>query len=122
MKRILVIDDDYMVRTMLRMTLESKGYAVTEAADGKEGLKRFAEFPADVIITDLVMPEKEGLETISELKKIMPEVNIIAISGGGKIGPEGYLTVAKSLGAKYTFTKPVNKEKLLEAIQTLIPG
>ncbi len=119
MKRILVIDDEQLVRTMLRMTLEEAGYAVAEAADGDEGIRLYNEKGADVIITDLVMPEKEGIETILELKKKHPDVKIIAISGGGRVKPENYLTVAKSMGVRHAFAKPVEKEVLLRAVAEL---
>jgi DNA-binding response OmpR family regulator len=120
MARILIIDDDAQVLEMLRHTLERQGYEVIGASNGKEGLRLYREKPADVIITDLIMPEKEGIETIMELRRDFPQVKIIAISGGGRIGPEGYLKIAKKLGAMYTFTKPVPREELLGVVRELI--
>lgn len=122
MPRILVIDDEAPVRTLFQMTLERAGYEVAVASDGKEGMESHRECPADVIITDIVMPEKEGLETIVELRRDFPEVKIIAISGGGRIGPDSYLDMAKSLGAHCAFAKPVNRDELLAALRELIGG
>ncbi len=105
---------------LLRELFESEGYTVNEAFDGEEGIKRYHENPADLIITDLIMPEKEGIETIRELKKRYPDVKIIAMSGGGKGKPDGYLRFAKNLGAIRTFEKPIMKEELLKAVENLI--
>lgn len=120
MKHILIIDDDDQMRVMLREMLEREGYKVVEALNGKEGLKRFQAEPADLIITDLIMPEKEGIETIMELKRDSPDVNIVAISGGGRIGPGDLLHMAEKLGAQYTFSKPIARKKLLSAVKDLI--
>lgn len=120
MARILIIDDDVQILDMLRQILKSEGYEVVEAADGREGIRLYREDPADLIITDIIMPEKEGIETIIEFKRDFPDVKIIAISGGGRIGPEEYLPMAEMLGAKRTFSKPVEREELLEAIRELI--
>lgn len=120
MTHILIIDDEKPIRLMLRKLLESQGYTVTDASDGTEGLKRYQEHPADLIITDIIMPDKEGIETIIALKKQNPDIKIIAMSGGGKNKPDRYLQTAKLLGAKETFEKPIRKEKLLQAIQNLI--
>ncbi len=119
MKRILVIDDEHMIRIMLRKILEKAGYAVEEAANGNEGIRVFEEKGADVIITDLVMPDKEGIETIMELKKKHPDIRIIAISGGGRAKPENYLAIAKAMGIRHAFAKPVEKEDLLKAVAEL---
>jgi len=83
MARILLIDDDAPVRRTLRKMLERQGYEVEEAPDGKAGLTLYQENPADLIITDLIMPEMEGIETIMELRRRFPDVKIIAMSGGG---------------------------------------
>ena len=120
MAHILVIDDELQIRLMLRKLLEPEGYTITEAPDGIEGIKRYHENPADLIITDLIMPDKEGLETIMELKKENPAVKIIAMSGGGKNKPEGYLHLAKQFGAMETLEKPIRKEELLKAIKNLV--
>ncbi len=120
MKHILIVDDEPQIRLMLKKLLEFEGYKVTEAFDGNQALQRYRDDPPDLIITDLIMPEKEGLETMAELLKENPEVKIIAMSGGGKNKPVGYLHTAKLLGAVETFEKPIRKEDLLEAIKKII--
>ena len=117
---ILIIDDDNQFRTMLRKMIERNGYEVIEASDGKEGINLYRKNPTDIIITDLIMPEKDGIETIQELKKDFPDIKIIAISGGGRIGPQDYLHLAKMLGAKRTLTKPIELPELLKAIEELL--
>jgi YesN/AraC family two-component response regulator len=99
--------------------LELSGYEVYEAPDGKVGLELYQKKPTDIIITDLLMPEKEGLETIMEFRQNFPNAKIIAISGGGEIGNLSFLSVAKHLGALRTLTKPFTHEELLEAIEEL---
>jgi len=120
MARILIIDDDEQIVDMLSQTLEREGYDIATASDGDEGLDRFRENPADLIITDLIMPEKEGIEIIIELRATYPNIKIIAISGGARTAPEEYLALAKGLGAQHTFTKPVNRDELLSAIHELL--
>lgn len=119
MKRILVIDDDSQTRQMLRQALERAGYSVVEARDGAEGLQYYQENPADLVITDILMPEKEGLETIRELREKFPSVKIIAISGGGRTGKLDFLPVAKKLGALRTLYKPFPLQELLDAVRDL---
>ncbi|MFH1844593.1 MAG: response regulator [bacterium] len=119
MARILIVDDDEQVRTMLRITLQREGYEVSEAANGSEATRLYRAQPGGVVITDIIMPEKEGIGTILELRKDFPDVQIIAISGGGKNDPEDYLKVARTLGAKYTFVKPVDRTELLAAVKNL---
>ena len=119
MRRILIIDDDTLFRQMLRQMLERAGYEVVEAEDGKKGTELFREAPTDLIITDIIMPEKEGIETIIELKREFAEVKIIALSGGGRLKAKECLNGAKGLGASHIFTKPFDRKELLEAIQEL---
>ncbi len=120
MVRILIIDDDTHVLSTLRKMLEREGYEVVEASDGKKGLRLYRENPTDLIITDLIMPEKEGLETIIELRQNFPDTRIIAMSGGGQDVPGNSLSTAKILGANYTFEKPINREQLLNAVRDLL--
>lgn len=120
MPRILLVDDDPQVRMMLRMLLEDSGYEVEEAGNGLSALKAFSDRHADLIIIDLIMPEKEGLDTIMELKEDSRPVKIIAVSGGGRIAPMGYLDVAQKLGADRVFAKPVDGDELLQAIEELL--
>jgi len=120
MTRILAIDDDIEIREMLQQLLERAGYEVLVAPDGKEALKLHHVKPVNLIITDIVMPEKEGLETIMEFQRQSPGVKIIAISGGGKIEANEYLNLAKMLGAQKTFSKPFELKKLLVEVRELL--
>lgn len=120
MSKILVVDDDEQVRIMLKLTLEREGYGVDEAQDGVDALRKYDPAEHDLIITDIVMPEKEGIETIMELRAGNPDVKIIAISGGGRINPEDYLKWAKRFGVEQTFTKPVDRQELLAAVAGLL--
>jgi len=109
---------------MLRQLLERAGYEVVEAPDGAVGLALYYEHPADLVITDILMPEKEGIETISTLRKTASGVKIIAISGGGggRLNKEDVLLSAQAFGALRTLAKPVAREELLAAVQeTLMP-
>jgi len=120
MAKILIIDDDIQIRTMLRKFLEPLGYDVHDAPDGKEGLRIYREKKADLIITDIIMPEKEGIELISELKREFRDAKIIAMSGGGRIGPDSYLKIAEKLGALHTFSKPISKNALLGVVRDIL--
>ena len=117
MARILIIDDESQIRSMLRLMLERVGYEVAEAPDGIEGIRKYRENPADLIITDLIMPNKDGIGMIIDLKKEFPKVKIIAMSGGGVNRPEGYLDGAKKLGASRTLTKPIDRDEMLKAVK-----
>lgn len=119
MKRILIVDDDAQFRLMLRRILEREGYEVFEACDGKQGLTAFRRLRTDLVITDIIMPEKEGVETILALRREFPAVKIMAVSGGGRNAPGDYLTLAKKLGAQVTMEKPLNRSQLLEEVKVL---
>nr|WP_320009817.1 response regulator [uncultured Desulfobulbus sp.] len=118
--RILVIDDDDQMRVLLRQVMEWAGYEVMEAEDGREGMQLQRSDPADLVITDLIMPEQEGLETIGQLRREFPETKVIAISGGGRIGPEAYLPAAQELGADKVFSKPFDVRELAGAVKELL--
>ncbi len=122
--RILIIEDDEAIRGMMGKILKAEGYDVMESENGKEGIKLFKSDPnIDLVITDIIMPEKEGIETILEMRSENPDVKILAISGGGKGDAQDYLTIAKSIGANDTLKKPFMRNDLLEAVQSLImPG
>lgn len=119
-KRILVVEDDASVREMVKKMLERVGYDVIEAQNGSEAIERFQKAPTDLIITDIIMPDKEGIETIMELRRDFPDVKIIAISGGGRVGPDWYLTAARKLGAAKTFCKPFDRQEMLDAVHELV--
>ncbi len=120
MSRIIVIEDDPLMREMIMRTLERAGYDVLGASHGNEALKIQKENPVDLILTDIIMPEKNGLETITEFRRLFPAVKVIAISGGGKIGADEYLHIAKALGAQKTLRKPFNSKALLEAVREVL--
>ena len=120
MARILVIDDEDQPRRMLREALEQAGYEVVEARDGQEGLQRYHAAPTDLIITDILMPGKEGLETIMEFRRAVPGIKIIAFSGGGQMGNLTFLEVARRLGARRTFQKPFDLREILEAVREVL--
>jgi len=117
MARILIIDDEPQIRSMLTLMLEREGYEIIEAADGVAGIKIYRQNPADLIITDLIMPNKDGIGMIIDLRKEFPDVKIIAMSGGGLNKPDGYLKGAKKLGAACTLTKPIDREEMLNAVR-----
>lgn len=119
MARVLIVDDDQQIRTMLRATLEREGYEVAEAADGRQALALYRREPGGVVLADIIMPEMEGIETILQLRREYPDVQIIAMSGGGHIGPQSYLASARQCGAQYAFTKPIDRDQLLGAIREL---
>lgn len=118
--RILIIDDDEQIRVLLRQMMEWVGFEVMVAENGKIGMEIQQQTPADLVITDLIMPEQEGLETISRLKKEYTEIKIIAISGGGRIGPEAYLPAARELGADRAFSKPFDVQEVVSAVKELL--
>jgi DNA-binding response OmpR family regulator len=117
---ILIIDNDDLFRAMLRQMLESEGYEVVDAPDGKEGTRLYRAKLPDLIITDIVMPDKESIEIIRELRGDFSEVKVIAISGGGYVGPDNYLKIAKRLGAQVTFEKPFQRKELLDTVRELL--
>lgn len=120
MARILVIEDDVQVLGMLRRALERAGFEVIPTTDGKRALEIHRKEPADLVITDLIMPEKEGIEIIRELRRDFPDVKIIAISGGGRIGSTSYLKMAQTLGAHRTLAKPFERKEMLAAVRQLV--
>ena len=120
MKRILVIDDDDLFREMLLVMIQREGYAVDEAEDGEIGVEKHKRNKYDLIITDIIMPNKEGIGTIMALRKQDPNVKIIAMSGGGRVVPNNYLNIAEKLGAHKTLSKPFERKVLIGTIKELI--
>jgi CheY-like chemotaxis protein len=120
MARILIIDDDDTVRLSLKMLLEDAEYEVVEADDGEAGLECMRENPADLVISDIFMPKKEGIETIDELRREFPHVRIIAISGGGRMDPDAYLDIARRVGADASLFKPFDMKVLLNMVERLL--
>ncbi len=118
-KRILVIDDDEIFRAGLVEILRMEGFEVLEARDGEEGLSVFKQENPDLVITDILMPKKEGIETIIEILDHRSEQAIIAMSGGGKGNPREYLGFAENFGARQILQKPFRIPELLSAIEAL---
>lgn len=119
MKKIAIVDDHEDVRNSIKKILENE-YIIYEASNGKGAIELFENEEIDLFIIDIIMPEKEGIETIMELMDADPDVNIIAISGGLNFNPGNYLNWAKQIGVKYTFAKPFDPEIMIEAIKKLI--
>ena len=120
MATILLIDDSEEMRESIHDILEEMQYSVKTASNGVEALEIYKKEPIDLVITDLLMPEKDGVETIIELQRINPAVKIIAISGGGLISGEDHLQLLESLDVDHAFSKPIDTQKLLAAIEELL--
>lgn len=118
MASILVVDDEKSVREMLKNALESAEYEVLEAVNGLEAIEIYKKTPTDLVIIDIIMPEKEGIETIIELRRNYPDIKLIAISGFGEESP--YLMMAKHLGADFILDKPFSLEEILDKVQVLV--
>ena len=119
-RSILIIDDDEQIRAFLRRVLEAAGYMVTDAPNGQEGLRQFRQTPTALVITDLFMPDRDGLEVTMALHRESPTVKIIVITGGS--GQRDFLEVAKLLGAHRTMRKPITVAELLQAVQEELRG
>lgn len=118
-KRILIIDDEVSAREILRRMLEAEGYEVVEAANGEEGIACFLRQASELVITDMVMPVKDGLKTILEIREYAADVPIIAISGGGAISKERYLSVAGYIKGVVTLAKPFTRQQLVACVAEL---
>ncbi len=118
-KIVLVIDDDDVVRLTMQNVLKKGGYIVYVAENGAVGLAAFKKQKPDIVITDMLMPDKEGLQTISEIREIDKDVKIIAMSGGGRSQNMSFLELARKIGADRLLVKPVKPDQLLAAVDTL---
>jgi CheY-like chemotaxis protein len=122
MATILVIDDDESVRRLILRILKSTGHIVLEAQDGNEAIAMLKKHDADLIITDLVMPKKEGIATMREVHERSPGTKVIAISGGGTSRNMTFLDVARAMGADAALAKPFTSRDLLEVVERLLPA
>jgi len=120
MKNILLVDDEQSLLDALSRTLERAGYRVETALNGRLAMELLSAQATDLVITDLIMPEKEGIDLIMFLKSRQPNLPIIAISGGGRNAPENYLSIAKALGAKDTLAKPFLNSELLKVVENAL--
>jgi len=116
LKLVCVVDDDELVRAKIAGDLRAKGFETVEIQDSRDLRRIMNNRPVDAVVVDLVMPEKDGVEIISELRRDWPRVRIVAISGGGQIGPELYLRIARQMGADVCLVKPVSAEDLAAAL------
>ena len=121
MPRILVIDDEPQIRSLVKRFLASAGYDVDQAGDGLEGVRQMNENPADLVITDILMPKQEGLETIRQIREAHPDCKIIAMSGGSQLTAMDFLPIAKKFGAEKIFHKPIDFAEMVEAAKELVP-
>jgi DNA-binding response OmpR family regulator len=120
MPGILIVEDEKQIREMLKISLIRHKYTVLEAVDGKDAILHFKPSLTDLVITDLIMPDEDGLKVIMKLRESKPSIKIIAISGGGKAGPGSYLNLAKALGADAVFSKPFSIKDLIATIKLLL--
>ncbi len=120
MASILVVDDDPISRATLRSILEGSGHAVEETVDGVQAMKAFRKTPFDVVITDIFMPEKEGVELVREMRQEFPGVRIIAVSGGSSSARFDSLDWIKAFGVRHTFAKPFDRQAILAAVDELL--
>ena len=122
MAKILLVEDDDLVRDMLTQVLQRASHQVTCASNGEEAAKYLQTEEPDIMVTDIIMPKKSGITLISEVKNRHPNMEIIAISGGGRLDPTGYLDLSETLGASVSFEKPIDNTALLMAIDLLLHG
>lgn len=122
MADIIIIDDEEALRSTMRKILERAGHEVREASDGDRGIELVREQEADLVITDIFMPGKEGMETIQELKEDFPDIRILAVSGGATLGATGPLMDAELFGADRSLAKPFSVESLQAAVESVLEG
>ncbi|EKD54789.1 MAG: response regulator receiver protein [uncultured bacterium] len=122
MAKILLVEDDELVRDMLAQILTRASHEVQSATNGEEAAEILKTTEPDIMVTDIIMPKKSGITLISEVKDKHPHMEIIAISGGGRLDPTGYLDLSESLGATVSFEKPIDNSALLMAIDLLAHG
>lgn len=120
MARILIVDDEEQIRMALSQALQEEGHSITEATNGVEGVSLFSAERHDLVITDILMPDQEGLQTMMLLRKIEPDLKIVVISGGARVNTVDFLEVAKKLGADAILQKPFSINDLFRAVNTCL--
>ena len=120
MPGILIVEDEKELREMLKISLIRHNFTVFEAVNGRDAITHFKPSSTDLVVTDLIMPEEDGLKVIMKLKEVKPSIKIVAISGGGKAGPASYLNLAKALGADAIYSKPFSINDLILKIEELL--
>ena len=118
--KILIIEDDDVIRITLTNVLKKHGYTTLSAENGNNGLAVFKKENPDIVITDMLMPDKEGLETIIELRALNPKIKIIAMSGGGSTQNMAFLQMAEKVGANLLLSKPIKPDQLIAALENLL--
>lgn len=118
---ILVVEDDLTLRALICRGLKGAGYVVAEASDGNKAIQALEDARYSAVVTDIIMPDREGVETIVEIRRRWPETKIVAMSGGGRIDPSMILSLAENLGADALLKKPFTLKQLLDALQPLAP-
>lgn len=120
MARIMIVEDDSAVRRLVRRLLEGEGHTVIEEPDGRSALRHFAGDPADLVISDVYMPDMDGLELLERLREAFPEVRVIVISGGGRLRTMSVLEDAKGMGAARVIAKPFSPEEFRSAVREVL--
>ena len=120
MFNILIIEDDDLVQNMISSVLRKNGYQVSSASNGVEGVEKVRSGNPDLAITDILMPDKEGIQTIVEIKQMRPDIKIIAMSSGGQAKNMSFLNMAKKVGAEYVLQKPFKPSELINIINKLL--
>lgn len=120
--KILVVDDDHLIRDMFANSLEAQGHVVAVAIDGDDALRLLGAMKPDVVLCDIIMPNREGIETIAEISRTQPGLPVIAITGGGNVGPIPLLEAARRAGASATLKKPFGTKVLLNTIRQVMSG
>jgi CheY-like chemotaxis protein len=114
--RICVIDDDDLIREHIKALLEREGYQVVEAADARAGLALIDKARPEAVLVDIIMPDKDGVELIAEIRRRWPDLKVVAMSGGGRVGPNLYLQIAEKMGADACLKKPLTLADLTAAL------
>ena len=120
MPGVLIVEDDKELREMLKVSLLRRNFTVLEAENGKAAISHFKPLITDLVVTDQIMPEEDGLKVVIKLRELKPSIKIIAISGGWKVGPGSYLNLAKALGADAIYSKPFSINELIAKIEQLL--
>jgi DNA-binding response OmpR family regulator len=113
---VCVVDDDDLVRAKIALDLKGMGFEVIEVDDSREVQAVLKAQPVDAVVVDIVMPDKDGVEVIAEIRRGWPNVRVIAMSAGGRVGPQLYLEIAKQMGAAACLAKPIEPERLRAAL------